>query len=391
MSKKVNTLLNCIQFPVIILKTDFSILGINQAALNIYGWHHQNPINKNIFTLCHTTNAPPPATPETLKIASSLANSSISCANMKLFNPEASAKWDVFCSANIVERENVFVLGARPLNNKLLGLFQKDNFEHLLSRSIFSLLKHISLATKKDAIKSLTWDFQQLTFNSNVLLSDVIKLLPGEVYWENQDLKYMGCNDYCAEVIGLTSPRDLINQDDLFIKKMMSSNYPEAAYELWQKTARDVIQNNMPLINMKDLTYNHPTTGETISLCTSKIPIIDNTGNIAGLLGISINQNDPKHMHQILHANSAIHQMLDISTHKSILNSLCTKEFECIELSAAGKSIKQIAFELNLPIQVVKTHLNNAKLKTKTTSINQLIDLYQDYCGNNTNLEKVFH
>ncbi|MCL5261427.1 MAG: helix-turn-helix transcriptional regulator [Gammaproteobacteria bacterium] len=388
--KEISTLLNCIQFPIIILKTDFSILEINKPALNIYGWQYQNSINKNIFSLCQITNCMPPVTIETLTISLSLAKSNISFKNSTLFNPEAPAKWDVFCSDNIIDDEKVFVLGAHVLNNNLLGLFQKDNFEHLLSRSMFSLLRHTSLATKNAVLHEGMVDFQQISFNSNTLLDEIIKLLPGDVYWENRDLKYLGCNDYCAEVIGLDSPRDIINKDDAFVKKLMGKNYPKEGYGLWQKTSRAVMQNNKALINMKDFTLNHMGTGEALLLRTSKVPIVDSSGEVVGIVGMSYGQNVPEHIQQVLKADIALQKIIDADAHKNILTTLSSREFECVEYRAKGKPVKQIAQELNLSPRTVETHLNNAKLKTNSATSGQLTNLYWDYCGNNTNLENAF-
>lgn len=64
--------------------------------------------------------------------------------------------------------------------------------------------------------------------------------------------------------------------------------------------------------------------------------------------------------------------------------SLTRREMECLQLLASGKSIKEIALRLKFSPRTTEFHLNNIKIKAKTHTKSQLIELFyaSPYCFN---------
>jgi DNA-binding CsgD family transcriptional regulator/PAS domain-containing protein len=390
LSKETRTLLQCIQFPIILLNTKFEVLEINEPALKIYHWEHKNTLQENIFSLCNKTQSQPPTTTEALQTALSLANTSIYLATKIIKTYQGSISWHVSCAENIIKGKKTFILSGQPLSQDLTNLFCKDSYQDLITKSMTTLIKHMALSTKQGSMQRETKaNFKFLSFNKGIYFDDIVKLLPGEVYWEDKNLIYLGCNDYCAEVIGLNGTSDIVGQNDCFIKKVMGSNYPQEAYNLWRQTARSVMEQNTVIINTPDLTYNHPDTGEEIKSRTSKIPIVDSNGNIIGMVGVSTNQNNPEHIKQMIKADKILQQLMRADVRENTLSDLSPQELKCVESRAKGKSMKQTALELNLSPRTVETYLNKARVKTGCPTASQLSQLYWQHSDNHVDLGKI--
>lgn len=167
----------------------------------------------------------------------------------------------------------------KPLNvwiNKLIehGFLIEELREP--SASDEAIKKYPELATTRQVAHSLIVRVKKNNeFQRS--LREVTEKLPGNVWWKDKNLKYLGCNDRVIEVLGLGSRRNFIGKTD---------------YELWDKNIAEKLE--------KADTYVLQT-GETISLeeviveagnkvvtmLTNKSPLHDKNGNIAGILGTS--------------------------------------------------------------------------------------------------------
>lgn len=112
----------------------------------------------------------------------------------------------------------------------------------------------------------------------------IIEKLPGNVWWKDKNLKYLGCNDRVINVLGLASRKDFIGKTD---------------HQLWDKEIAD---------KLKEADLYVLKTGETLNLeevivesdgshaimLTNKSPLYDDKGNIIGIVGTSTNITDRK-------------------------------------------------------------------------------------------------
>jgi PAS domain S-box-containing protein len=111
---------------------------------------------------------------------------------------------------------------------------------------------------------------------SRQLLKLVLDSIPVRVFWKDRDLNYLGCNRPFAFDAGLSSPDAIIGKNDF------QMGWAEQA-EIYRADDRRVIESGTPKVN-----YEEPQTtpeGLNIWLRTSKVPMVDATGQIRGVLG----------------------------------------------------------------------------------------------------------
>lgn len=119
-------------------------------------------------------------------------------------------------------------------------------------------------------------------------LSDLLKSLPGSVYWKDLNGVYLGCNDYMTKIIGLESPDQVIGKTD---------------YDLcWHEQAGAIRNIDQEVINT-GIEKTIEETGKLINgtlttYLTSKKPLRDKNNNIIGIFGISMDISEIKKREQ---------------------------------------------------------------------------------------------
>lgn len=111
---------------------------------------------------------------------------------------------------------------------------------------------------------------------SRLLLEGIFHAIPVRVFWKDQNLVYLGCNEAFAHDAGLAAPSEIVGKDDF---QMVWRDQAE----LYRGDDRRVIESGVPRLLIEE-----PQTtpdGETITLLTSKLPLRDAKGAISGVLG----------------------------------------------------------------------------------------------------------
>ncbi|MFC2107147.1 PAS domain S-box protein [Bacteroidota bacterium] len=111
---------------------------------------------------------------------------------------------------------------------------------------------------------------------ANMMLQAVINTIPVRVFWKNKDLVYLGCNDEFAKDAGFEKASDIIGKSDKDL--------------VWKDNAKDFKRDDKNIINTRKPKLNYEETqerkdGETGSLLTSKVPLINDSGEVFGVLG----------------------------------------------------------------------------------------------------------
>lgn len=123
-------------------------------------------------------------------------------------------------------------------------------------------------------------------------LEQVIKSLPGHVYWKDASCCFQGCNDLQAYAVGLASSADIIGLNALDI---ISKNQPEAE-RIKQANAIDTVDAEL-MATDRMITLEEPLIlddGSVKIFLSQKIPLHDSHGVVNGLLGISIDITEQK-------------------------------------------------------------------------------------------------
>jgi two-component system aerobic respiration control sensor histidine kinase ArcB len=112
-----------------------------------------------------------------------------------------------------------------------------------------------------------------------IALDDILKNLPGHVYWKDKNGAYLGCNDLQATDLGFSNEQEIIGKTDADIPQ-----YKGIAAGLKKNditcmtTGKPIVAEEWGLVDGK----------KTIML-SQKIPLRDSHGNIVGILGVSQN------------------------------------------------------------------------------------------------------
>jgi len=113
---------------------------------------------------------------------------------------------------------------------------------------------------------------------------EIIKTLPGNVWWKNNKLIYQGCNAQVLRMLGLNSIHDFIGKTD---------------YDLWEKDIaielekadRHILETGKP-VTIEEIIVEKD--GNKAVMLTNKSPMYDQNGAITGIVGTSTNITDRK-------------------------------------------------------------------------------------------------
>jgi len=115
-------------------------------------------------------------------------------------------------------------------------------------------------------------------------LTNVINKLPVSVYWKDMKGRYLGCNEYVAEMAGVTSPDEIIGKTDYEL--------PWCAYADFFKEIDSSVINSA-----KESMLEEPATlsnNKQITVLTTKTPLYNEDKKVIGIIGISVDITDRK-------------------------------------------------------------------------------------------------
>lgn len=118
---------------------------------------------------------------------------------------------------------------------------------------------------------------ESLLYERNQLRT-LIDSLPDFIYVKDLTLNYVLCNKAYARFLGLPSQRAISGQSD-------NSFFPENIVRLIENDERAVLQSGRSL-SREDTTYDILSQGRELVTYTTRVPIHDKSGQVAGLIGI---------------------------------------------------------------------------------------------------------
>ena len=157
---------------------------------------------------------------------------------------------------------------AKALIDCILSISQKH------ASNTFTLMR--KLAEREQDRRALV-EANSAQGNSSKLLQTVIKTVPIRIFWKGRDYRYLGCNDAFARDAGLDDPATLIGRDDFELS--WASNA-----DAYRRDDRAVIESGVARLNYEE-TQTTPDGGRIV-LQSSKVPLLDQQGEIIGVLGI---------------------------------------------------------------------------------------------------------
>jgi PAS domain S-box-containing protein len=194
---------------------------------------------------------------------------------------------------------------------------------------------------------------------SQQVIKGILNSIPVRVFWKDQDLIFLGCNVLFANDAGFADPKDIIGKDDY---QMVWRDHAES----YRNDDREVIESGV-----SKLLIEEPQTtpkGKTITLLTSKIPLLSSKGEINGVLGTYMDITDLK----------MAEQKIQMKT-----DELKTKQQELIKSEAlfrgffdnmtSGAAIYEVINEGRKGSDYINRGFNNTSLKLERKSLDQVI------------------
>nr|WP_298685752.1 PAS domain S-box protein [uncultured Dongia sp.] len=118
---------------------------------------------------------------------------------------------------------------------------------------------------------------EQAARESQRMLQSVLNTIPSRVFWKDRDSVYLGCNQQFANGTGFASPHEIIGKTDLDL--------------VWRDDARNLIDGDRSVMTTltpildREMSYIG-LDGERRWFEVNKIPLMTETGDVTGVLGV---------------------------------------------------------------------------------------------------------
>jgi two-component system, OmpR family, aerobic respiration control sensor histidine kinase ArcB len=140
----------------------------------------------------------------------------------------------------------------------------------------------IEITAQKRAEQALRADKER----AEIYLQNVMRHLPGSVYWKDKTGAILGDNLIHAQIAGYHDPNEVVGKTDY--------DFP------WKGEADQIRANDLEVMNaQKSQSFEEIATlpdGTKHCFLTTKIPLLDKIENVIGVLGISVDISDRKEM-----------------------------------------------------------------------------------------------
>ena len=143
------------------------------------------------------------------------------------------------------------------------------------------------------------------------LLSTVLNNIPHFVFWKDRDSVYLGCNANFARVAGLANPADIVGKTDYDLV------WKREETESYRQCDREVMEQNRPLLNVEE--HQLQAEGKETLILTSKVPLHDSEGHVAGVLGVYTDVTERKQAEEALRESETRLRTITDSAQDAIL------------------------------------------------------------------------
>ena len=131
---------------------------------------------------------------------------------------------------------------------------------------------------------------EEFIINIKTYLENIIAQLPGLVFWKDQNGIYLGCNDNLMHLRGCTSRSQVVGKTDYGVFS--------------DEEAKILRENDQLVMSSKKIMSVEETVvmknSQTITYFTNKVPLLDDSGNSIGVLGISLDITEKKQVEAAL-------------------------------------------------------------------------------------------
>jgi two-component system sensor kinase FixL len=138
--------------------------------------------------------------------------------------------------------------------------------------------------------------------NQRDLLDKVLSNVPASIFWKDRNSVFLGVNDQFAHDTGLQSPDALIGKSDYDLA------WTKEEADFYRECDRKVMDSGEPMLNIEE--SQQQADGKQVNLLTNKVPLLDASGQVYGMLGIYMDITKRKQAENSLQKSEARLQTL---------------------------------------------------------------------------------
>ncbi|MCE5313494.1 MAG: PAS domain S-box protein [Armatimonadota bacterium] len=165
------------------------------------------------------------------------------------------------------------------------------NLKKTIIGGVGRMLALIRDITERKKIEALLKKQMEELFESRQMLRTVLDAIPQRVFWKDKNSVYVGCNKSFATDIGLADPSEVIGKTDY-------DTSPPGMADKYRATDLEIMETGRWKLNFED--YVTKPDGCKSWLLTSKVPLLDENGDVTGVLGTYHDITDRKQMEEAL-------------------------------------------------------------------------------------------
>ncbi len=134
------------------------------------------------------------------------------------------------------------------------------------------------------------------------LFDNVLSNVPASIFWKDRNSVYLGVNDRFVRDAGLQSPQELIGKTDYDLA------WTKEEADFYRQCDRNVMDSGEAMLNIEE--SQQQADGKKIEILTSKVPLLDASGQVSGMLGIYMDITKRKQAETTLRKSEARLQTL---------------------------------------------------------------------------------
>lgn len=126
---------------------------------------------------------------------------------------------------------------------------------------------------------------------------NIISCMPGNVYWLNKDSRTVGCNQNVLKMLGLKNQSEFYGLN--FEQQAILGHWTNKQAESFKRDTEEVIRTGIEKLNVEEPPVPD-SDGRNIYFLTSRIPLFNRRYDVIGVVGISIDITEHKHIQEAL-------------------------------------------------------------------------------------------
>ncbi|HEY4744150.1 MAG TPA: PAS domain S-box protein, partial [Desulfuromonadaceae bacterium] len=157
---------------------------------------------------------------------------------------------------------------------------------------------------------------EQALGESQTMLAQILDSVPLGIFWKDRNSVYRGCNKVFAGSLGFQNTAQVIGKTDFALP------WPREEAAAYRADDREVMEHNRPKLHIEEPMQQAD--GTRLWVETTKVPLLNDSGNVYGVLGVCDDITDRKKNEQALRESEGRYRELVENLNVGIFRSIPT-------------------------------------------------------------------